>query len=440
MPKVVLIGAGSYVLVRDFISDVVAHPGLGESTVTLLDTDKERLELASAYARRLAKQQNINLRINSTTDRRAALEGADYVINSFRSGGWPPVITDREITMRRGIEIQSDAVGVGGVFAGLRHVPDVLEICHEMEELCPDAWLFNYSNPQAIICWAINDYTHIKNIGLCPNPFHFARAISRYAQIPFSEFYYTVAGLNHFAWFIELKQHGKDLYPKLRETFTEPAVYLRPNSPLGHVDLVEIAMMREFGYFTSGGQHLTMSLPYFRRKPELLAGYRIDSLTEMYGYVEREIQERDAELKKLLESNNRLPLSREHTDTGIAAGIIDSIETGKPARIFGNVKNSGLISNLLQGSVVEVPCMIDKGGIHPCRIGALPPQCAALNRMSVNVQEMAVRGIVEKDKNKILQAILLDPLTFSIASIDEIKQMVDELFAVEVQKYIKGYK
>jgi alpha-galactosidase len=183
-----------------------------------------------------------------------------------------------------------------------------------------------------------------------------------------------------------------------------------------------------------------MSLPYFRRKPELLARYNINSLTEMYGYVERELQERDEELKKLLENSNKLPLSREHTDTSIAAEIINSLETGKPARIFGNVKNSGLITNLQEGSVVEVPCMIDKGGIHPCHIGALPPQCAALNRMSINVQEMAVRGIVEKDKNKILQAILLDPLTYSIASIDEIKQMVDELFAAEMNKYMKGYK
>jgi alpha-galactosidase len=440
MPKVVLIGAGNYILGRDFISDIFLRPNLSDSAVTLYDADNERLGLADAHARRLVKQQKLNLKIESTTDRRSALDGADYVINSFRSGGWAPVIKDREITMRLGIEIQSDAVGVGGVFAGLRHVPDILEICHEMEELCPDAWLFNYSNPQAIICRAINDYTRIKNIGLCPNPFHFARAISRYAQIPFSELYYTVAGLNHFAWFIELKWRGRDLYPKLRETFAEPAIYLRPNSPLGHVDMVEVEMLREFGYFTSGGQHLTMSLPYFRRKPELLARYKINSLTEMYGYVEKEIQERDQELKKLLESSNKLPLSREHTDTSIAACIIDSIETGKPARIFGNVKNSGLINNLLEGSVVEVPCMIDKGGIHPCPVGALPPQCAALNHMSINVQELAVRGIVEKDKNKILQAILLDPLTFSMASINEMKQMVNELFAVEMKKYIKGYQ
>ena len=435
-----MVGAGNYVLVRDFIADVLAHPNLGDSTITLTDFDKERLNISTIYARRLVEQQGLNLRIQSTTDRRKALDDADYVINSTRSGGWPPVIKDREITMRYGIEIQSDAVGVGGVFLGLRQVPDILDICHDMEELCPDAWLLNLSNPQAIICWSVNDYTRIKNVGLCLNPFHFARAIARYAQIPFSELYYSVAGLNHFAWFIDLRWHGKDLYPKLRETFSGSDIYLKPNSPLGHVDLVEIETMKTFGYFTSGGGHLTMSLPYFRRKAELLERYGIHSLANMYTHVETVITDQDEELKRQLKSSNKLQFSREHTDTVIAVDIINSIETGKLIRIFGNVKNNGLITNLPEGCVVEVPCMIDKGGIHPCYIGDLPPQCAALNRMSINVQEMAVRGIVERDKNKILQAILLDPLTFSLASIDEIKQMVDELFRVEIKKYLKGYK
>ena len=204
--------------------------------------------------------------------------------------------------------------------------------------------------------------------------------------------------------------------------------------------MVEVETLQTFGYFTSGGQHLTLSLPYFRRQPELLARYKINSLTEMYAYVEREIQERDEELQKLLGGNNRLPLSREHTDTGIAGDIINAFATGKPARIFGNVKNNALITNLPAGSVVEVPCMVDRGGIHPQYVGALPAQCAALNCLSVNVQELAVKGIMEKDKNKILQAILLDPLTFSIASIDEIKRMVDELFAAEMPRYGCAYK
>ncbi|MGP8081108.1 MAG: alpha-glucosidase/alpha-galactosidase [Dehalococcoidales bacterium] len=440
MPKVVFIGGGNYIFGRDFISDILSYPDFEDITLTLMDVDKGRLDISTAYARRLAKQLGVNLFIESTTDRRAALDGADYVLNSFRSGGWPPVIKDREITMKYGIEIQSDAMGVGGVFSGLRHVPDVLEICHDMEELCPGAWLFNYSNPQAIICWAVNDYTRIKNIGLCPNPYHFARAISRYAQIPFNELYYSVAGLNHFAWFVTLQWHNEDLYPRLRETFKDPNIYLKPNPPVGHVDLVEVEALQTFGYFTSGGGHLTLSLPYFRRKPELLERYKINSLTNMYAYVETEITERDEALQKQLQSSFKFPLSRDHTDTGIAVDIINSIETGKPARIFGNVKNNSLITNLLEGCVVEVPCLIDRGGIHPYHIGALPPQCAALNRISINVQEMAVKGIVEKDKKKILQAILLDPLTFSMASIAEIKQMVDELFDVEMKKYLKGYQ
>jgi alpha-galactosidase len=440
MPKVVLIGASSYIFGRDFISDILLYPGLGDSAITLVDPDKERLDLATVYARELVKQQGVALRMESTTDRREALNGADYVIFAIRSGGWPPVIKDREITIKYGIEIQSDAVGAGGVFSGLRHVSEILDVCQDMEELCPDAWLFNFSNPQAIICWAINDYTRIKNIGLCPNPFHFARAIARYAQIPFSELYYSVAGLNHFAWFIDIRWHGEDLYPRLRETFNNPAIYLKPNSPLGHVDLVEVELMKTFGYFTSGGGHLTISLPYFRRKPELLARYKLNSLDNMYTQVETAIKAQDEELQKQLRSGNKFRFNREHTPTLIAADIINSIETGIPTRIFGNVKNTGLITNLLEGCVVEVPCMVDKGGIHPYDIGSLPPQCAALNRLSVNVQEMAVRGIVEKDKDKILQAILLDPLTFSMASIDDIKLMVDELFRIEMKKYMKGYK
>jgi alpha-galactosidase len=197
-------------------------------------------------------------------------------------------------------------------------------------------------------------------------------------------------------------------------------------------------MMQTFGYFSSGGGHLTISLPYFRRKPELLERYRLSD--ESRDHVPALILKQAEDLRNDLKSGKKFELSRDHTYTAIATDIINSIETGKPTRIFGNVKNNGLITNLLEGSVVEVPCLVDKGGIHPCYIGNLPSQCAALNRMNINVQEMAVRGIVEKDKKKVLQSLLLDPLTFSILSIDEIKEMVDELFKVELKKFIKGYK
>jgi alpha-galactosidase len=438
MPKVVLIGAGSYVFGKDIVSDLFLYPNVGESTLTLMDTDKERLELATAYARRLVEQQGSNLKIESTIDRRQALDGADYVIISIRSGGWPPFLKDRIITMKRGVEIQSDALGVGGVFSALRHIPDILDICHDMEELCPDAWLLNYSNPQAIICWAINDYSHVKNVGLCPNPFHFAHYIVDYVKIPYDELYYTVAGLNHQSWFIELKHKGEDLYPRLREMFKDPDFYKKPGAKFGSADITEAEILRTFGYFSSGGGHLTISTPYFRRTPEIQARYNVGS--ESRDHVAAAIKKQDEELRQQLASGHKFELSREHTYTTIAIDIMNSIEINKPIRIFGNVKNNGLITNLLQGSVVEVPCMVDKGGVHPCCVGELPPQVAALNRMNINVQEMAVRGIVEKDKNKVLQSILLDPLTFSMVSIEEIKKMVDELFAAEMKHYLKGYK
>ena len=438
MLKIALIGVGSYVFGKDMISDLLLYPDFEGSTLTLMDVDKARLDLATAYARKLVEQQGAHLKIESTLDRREAVNGADYVIISIRSGDWPPFLKDREITMKRGVEIQSDAMGVGGVFSALRHIPDVLDICHDMEEVCPDAWLLNYSNPQAMICWAINDYTRVKNVGLCPNPLHFARNIAKYVQIPYEELYYSVAGLNHQSWFLELKWHGEDLYPRLKEMFKDPDVFSKPNSPYKSSDITEVEMMQTFGYFSSGGGHLTISLPYFRRKPELLERYKLSD--ESRDHVPALILKQAEDIRNELKSGHKIELSFDHTYTTIALNIINAIENGKPTRIFGNVKNVGLITNLLEGSVVEVPCMVDKGGIHPCYVGALPSQCASLNRLNINVQEMAVRGIVEKDKRKVLQSLLLDPLTFSILSIDEIKEMVDELFKVELKRFIKGYK
>jgi alpha-galactosidase len=438
MTKIALIGVGSYVFGKDMISDLLLYPNLKGSTFSLMDIDADRLELATAYAKELVKQQKADLKIESTTDRRKAVDGADYVIISIRSGDWPPFIKDRQITMKRGVEIQSDAMGVGGVFSALRHVPDILDICHDMEELCPNAWLLNYSNPQAMICWAINDYTKVKNVGLCPNPIHFARQISGYLKIPTDELYYTVGGLNHQSWFLELQHKGEDLYPRLREMFKDPEIFNKPGNKFVSADITEVEMMQTFGYFSSGGGHLTISTPYFRRKPELMERYRLAD--ESRDHVIALIKQQGEDIKKELKSGRKIELSKDHTYTTIALNIINAVETNKPVRIFGNVKNNGLITNLLEGSVVEVPCMVDKGGIHPCYIGALPPQCAALNRMNINVQEMAVRGIVEKDKKKVLQSLLLDPLTFSVLSIDEIKEMVDELFKVEPKKFSKGYK
>jgi alpha-galactosidase len=437
MPKIVLIGVGSYVFGRDIISDIMLYPALKGSTLSLMDIDKERLDLFTAYAKKLVQQQKADLKIESTMDRREAVEGADYVIISIRSGGWPVHNKDREITMKRGLEIQSDAMGVGGVFSGLRHIPDVLDICHDMEEVCPDAWLLNYSNPMAMICWAINDYSKIKNVGLCPNPTGQSERFGTMAGVPAKDVWYTVGGLNHQSWLLEIKYKGEDLYPRLREMVDKIKISDQHETIPGTESAVEVEMFKTFGYFSTGFGHLTISLPYFRRKPELLEKYKLGDQSR--EYVIPLIEKQAQDLRNDLKSGKIFDLG-EHRYTVIAVSAINAMETGNQIRIFGNVKNNGLIPNLPEGCVVEVPCMIDRGGVHPTYIGNLPEQCAALNRLNVNVQELAVRGIVEKNKQKVLQSLLLDPLTFSMLSIDEIKEMVDELFKVEIKQFIKGYK
>jgi len=439
MAKIVLVGAGSFVFGRDFIADIMLYPKLGGSTLMLMDVDKERLDLATAFARKLTEQNKLKLKIESTTDRREALDGADYVITSIRAGGWKAQQVLREITMKHGEEIQPDALGPGGIFGGLCQIPAILEICHDMEKVCPDAWLLNYCNPLAIICWAINDYSTIKNVGLCPNPTGGSQRFGRVLGLPPEDIYYSVAGLNHFSWFLDILYKGEDCYPRLRELYKDPDSHLKPLYPGGHLDPVEIEIFKTFGYFDTGGGHTSIYLPYFRRTPEIVERYRMGDNSRMYNEAPLNSAKQDAEIRQQLKSGKKFELSSEHRFTVIAAQVINAIETNTQTRIFGNVKNNGLITNLLEGCVVEVPCMVDRGGVHPAYVGDLPTQLAALNSSSVYVQKMAVEGIVEKDKNKVQQSIVLDPLTNSMLSIDEIKQMVAEIFKAE-KEFLKGYK
>jgi alpha-galactosidase len=439
MAKIVLIGAGSYVFGRDFIADIMLFPKIGTSTLTLMDIDKIRLDLATAYANEMVKQNKLKLKIESTTDLRTAVDGADYVITSIRPGGWRAARFIREITMKRGLEVQPDATGAGGIFQGLVQVPALLEICHEMEKACPDAWLMSYCNPMAINCWAMNDYSKIKNVGLCPNPTGGEERVAKIAGVPAEDVWYTIGGLNHQSWFLEIKYKGQDLYPMIRERINKIKVSDQHEAAPGEESPVEIESLKTFGYFSTGYGHLSISLPYFRRTPELMKKYKVGTNEGMYANADKITANQDDELRKQLKTGAKFKLSEEHRYTRIAAQMINSMETNQQTRVFGNVKNTGLITNLLEGCVVEVPCMVDKGGVHPCFVGDLPPMLASLNRMNINVQELAVQGIVEKDKNKILQALMVDPLTFSMLSLNEIKTMVNEMFKAE-KEFMKGYK
>ncbi|RLI21248.1 alpha-glucosidase/alpha-galactosidase [Candidatus Bathyarchaeota archaeon] len=438
MTKIALIGAGSHVFARRLITDFLSYPELRESTISLMDIDEEGLALTTAFAKRVVEQHGFKTKIESTLNRREALEGADYVIVSIRVGGTEANKLDLMIPAKYGVKQGiGDTVGPGGVFYALRHIPVILDICYDMEELCPDALLINYTNPMAMICWAVNDYTRIRNVGLCHSVQGTAAELARYLGAPVEELSYWVAGINHMAWFLELKWRGRDAYPILRERFKDPEVYSRPDAHWAGADIVRVEIFKAFGYFnTESSQHMSEYVPYFRKRPELFERFKLDSPLERLEKMEEKRKRREEELRELLRENREIPIKRSRE---YCSEIIYAMETGVPCRINGNVKNDGLITNLLRGCCVEVPCFVDKNGIHPCYVGDLPPQCAALNRTNINVQELGVKAAVEKDKTLAFQAILVDPLTSAVSTIDETWRMVNEMFEAE-KEFLQGFK
>jgi alpha-galactosidase len=439
MAKIVLIGAGSHFFARNIITDILSYPGLRDSTITLVGhVHREPVELVAAFANKMVKQQGFHTKIEFTMDRREALRGADYVLVAIKVGGAAAGQADKKITDKYGVdESAGDTIGPLGVFFGLRNVPVMLDICRDVAELCPQALLVNYTNPLAIIGWAVSDYTKIKNVGICNGVLSTAADLARYLGAPVDELSYWIGGINHMAWFLQLKWRGQDAYPLLREKFQDPTVYSGPQAHVFGPDIVRAEVFKAFGYYcTETSPHLSEYLPYFRKRPELIEKFKLTMTVRNDAEREKMRLDKDAELKRTATSDEQLPVCRKN-DYGVA--IINGIETGNPTRVTGNVSNTGLITNLLAGCYVEVPCLADKEGLHACYVGELPPQLAALNRTNINVQEMAVRGIVENDKTKVFQSILLDPLTSAVLTINETRDMVDELFRANAE-FTKGWK
>ena len=313
MAKIVLIGAGSHVFSRRLISDILSYPELRNSTITLMDIDKEPLDLITAFARKLVEQHGFKTQIESTTNRREALEGAGYVIVTIRLGGMRAWQTDVEIPAKYGINSGvGDTIGPGGVFYGLRQIPALLDICHDMEELCPDAWLIDNSNPLAMMIWAVNDYTHIKSVGLCHGVQGVAAELARYLDAPFDEFSYWAAGINHMTWFLELKWRGKDAYPLLRERFkdfdiSKPAEHKHEHG----VGKVGIHIFKTFGYFLSyGSSHISEYVPYYMKQPDFFERFEVSNRIEMLENEAKRRREQDEGLKQQLSTGYKFPISR----------------------------------------------------------------------------------------------------------------------------------
>jgi alpha-galactosidase len=414
--KVALVGAGSVVFARTLIGDLLSFPELAEgTTVALMDIDEERLRVAELAARKIADALGTNTRIEATRDRRQALDGADYVQTMMQVGGYrPATVTDFDVPKRFGLrQTIGDTIGIGGILRGLRTIPVLLDICRDMEDLCPDALLLQYVNPMAINCWAVERATSIRTVGLCHSVQGTARDLAADVGVPAAEIEYLCAGINHLAFYVQLTHRGRDLYPELRGKEDIP-----------DWNRVRYEVLRHFGYFcTESSEHLAEYVPWFIKdgRPDLIERFNVP-LDEYPRRCEAQIEEWE-ELRVALAEDAPMTVARSDE---YSAYIIDALETGAPFTFNGNVMNEGLVDNLPY-CCVEVPCVADASGIQPQRVGALPPQLAGLMRTNVNVQELTVEAALTGKREHVYHAAMLDPHTGAELSLAEIHELVDEL-------------
>ena len=419
MPKVAFIGAGSTVFARNLTLDLLGFESLRDTTeLVLMDIDEERLRTSETVARRVADHFGADTRITATTDRRTALDGADYVVTMMQVGGYrPATITDFEVPRRFGLrQTIADTLGVGGIMRGLRTIPVLLDMCREMEELCPDALLLQYVNPMVSNCWAIAEATKIEVVGLCHSVQGTIKQLAHDLGVGPEELDYLCAGINHVAFYLRLEQDGQDVYPRLREV-----------TPPGW-NRVGYAVLEHFGYFvTESSEHFAEYSPWFIKdgRDDLVERFNVP-LDLYLARCEDQIAQWH-ELRAKLEHGDELEIRRSDE---YGACIVNAIETGERFAFNGNVPNRGkLIEDFAEDAVVEVPVVADADGLHPQRVGALPPQLAGIIRSNLTVHELVVRAALERRRDHVYHAAMLDPHTGAELSLDEIHDLVDELLA-----------
>ncbi|MEJ5248773.1 MAG: alpha-glucosidase/alpha-galactosidase [Caldilinea sp.] len=449
MTKISFLGAGSTVFAKNLIGDILSYPELQDATISLFDIDPERLRTSEIVAHKIAEYLGISPRIEATTDRRQSLKDADFAISMFQIGGYKPAtVIDFEIPKKYGLrQTIADTLGIGGIMRGLRTIPVFLDIARDMEELCPDAVLLQYVNPMAMNCWALSRATGVKTVGLCHSVQGTAEQLAHDIGVPIEEINYVCAGINHMAFYLRFERNGQDLYPLIRKVIEEGRV---PDW-----NRVRYEVFKRVGYFvTESSEHFAEYVPWFikRDRPDLIEKFNIP----LDEYIRRcEVQITGWEFMRRKLENPELDLSKEFAEAMAKAGvspehlplvvhhferineversneygslIVHSIVTGQPRVIYGNVPNHGLIDNLPQGCCVEVPCLVDKNGVQPTKIGALPPHLAALMRTNINVQEMVVEAALTRKREYIYYAAMLDPHTAAELDLDQIWRLVDDL-------------
>lgn len=423
MPKITFMGAGSTVFAKNVLGDCILTPSLQDSEIALYDIDAQRLKDSENMLKNINSNNNGHAKIIAYTDRKEALRGANYVVNAIQVGGYDPcTITDFEIPKRYGLrQTIADTLGIGGIFRALRTIPVMLDFAKDMEEVCPNAWFLNYSNPMAMLTGAMLKASSIKTVGLCHSVQGCVPGLLNTLDIGIKpeDTQWKIAGINHQAWLLEVTEKGKDLYPAIKKKALEKQLQGK------HSDMVRYEMMFNFGYYiTESSEHASEYLPYFIKSkyPELIERFNIP-LDEYPRRCIEQIENWKKMRKDMVEDKN-LGHTRTHE---YASYIMEAMETGVPYKIGGNVLNTGLITNLPNEAIVEVPCLIDRSGVTPTFVGKLPEQLAALNRTNINPQLLTIEAALTKKRELIYMAAMLDPHTSAELSIDNIKAMCDDL-------------
>ncbi len=465
MVKVVMIGAGSVVFAKNLIGDILSHGALADAQLTLVDIDVDRLETARQMGHLIARDLGAKgARIHATTDRRRAIEGADFVISAIGVGGYEATLIDHELPATYGLkQTIGDTLGIGGIFRTLRGAPVLLEIAREMEALCPNALLINYSNPMATHLMVVQQATKIQAVGLCHGVVNTAQTLrlllgmkdlpestvwdhfemhpddpKRIAQwkewwswAHVNDMSYLCAGINHMAFFLRLQKAGKDVYPQLREMLSMDHML--------RMDPIRFEVFRYFDYYmTEGSGHTAEYVPWFLKSPEEIKARHIG----VSSYL-KTCQRQDAGYKAMRQDvlDGKQMVERDYcVSVEYASRIINAVVTGVPYVFNGNLSNQGgsLITNLTRQACVEVPCVADAGGVTPMFVGDLPAQCAALIRTNINVQELVVEGLLTHNKRRVMQAAMVDPNTAAQLTMGQINKLVDEMFAAQ-EKWIGAW-
>lgn len=423
MPKITFMGAGSTVFAKNVLGDSMMTPSLEESVIALYDIDPQRLEesylMLTAISNNLGNKARIE-KYCGVENRKDALRGANYVVNAIQVGGYEPcTVTDFEIPRKYGLrQTIADTLGIGGIFRALRTIPVMIDFARDMEEVCPDAWFLNYTNPMAMLTGALLLHTGIKTVGLCHSVQVCAKSLFETLGMENDPDVQTkIAGINHMAWLLEITKDGRDLYPELKAK----AAALTGK----HANMVRLEIMKRFGYYvTESSEHNAEYMPFFIKDkyPELIDRFSIP-LDEYPRRCIRQIADWEHRRDELTRDPH---LSHVRTQE-YASYIMEAMETNRPYKIGGNVLNTGLITNLPRNACVEVPCLVDASGVTPCYIGDLPEQCAALNRSNINVQLLTIEAAMTRRKDKIYQAAMMDPHLQSELSIDDIVSLCDDL-------------